>query len=214
MELVMNLLELVMELVMNLLEHLAEAVGTRKGSALIQTYSTAVSATGTLLLAVLLCHAYWTPAPMHYTAATGPGVAEAGVVSDDYAIDLASRCFEWRHTFTPETYRKRVERFRECLHPGLHKDLMAEAEQETKALKKQQMSATTTVMEATVTKRTPTRITVHLDCLRMPILGNRSLPEEALQADVILATYPPRGRAPRLVIVGYPTTPALSGVSN
>lgn len=196
------------------LDRLAQTLGTHQARSLVQLCVTSLALLIALGEGIVIGWFLLHPTPMHYTAATGPGLAEPNVISDDYAKDFATRWLEVRYSYTPSTLAKRQETIRAWIHPRLTKKYDVECDDEKKLVKKAQQSSQMVVMEPTIGKPIPVGVLVHLEARRVMSLGDRRLPEETLKATLVLVPFPLGGHATSLVVYDIITDPPLSASLN
>jgi len=174
-----------------------------------------------VLLAGGFVYQAWAGWPIHYITEGGPGYSRPGLLPDTMAKEYAIRFVEARYTFIPSTFRAQMEKCLQWLHPALHIRFKADAEQEEREVRKNDMKVSVFVAPSSLVKGRSDTALVLLTGLRAIWVGE-AYREEAFKAEITLA--PLRPRTPlfpwsnpdtpgQLVVVRSAYTPVLNAVS-
>jgi len=148
--------------------------------------------------------------PVYYIPPGGPGLSQPGIIGDAVATDYASRWLTSRYTFTPATVKTAHAEILAALHPSLTVAFKAQAEREAALVKEHQLATQVAITAATVTRRTPTQLTVTLEARRTVWIGGQQVREEPLQAELTVVPWWSQGHPAGLVVSKVGITPALS----
>lgn len=140
--------------------------------------------------------------PVHYIGRHGPGVAEPGVVDNDMALDFAQRWIEMRHTYTPETYKKKVAKLTKWLHPKIRLKFKKQTEDEFREISKKEQSSQAVIAEdgMQITRRKGNLIFLELVGIRTVFIGGVPRPEN-MRTDMAVMPYFADGHAGELVVM-------------